>query len=467
MSRSSIPARTVARVTDPNSVFPSGVASGDVTATEVVLWTRVDPAVDPAGGAVAVRWQIAIDGEAAVAQGVAHATPEHDHCIHVEVDGLVPGTDHRYTFEFGDARIEGRTRTLPATSDHFRFVVACCSRWGWQGFDLFDDIVAERPDLLLHLGDSIYEVGEVPPDGTVTDPPWECHTLDDYRRRYRQHRSHRALRNLLATVPMIVVWDDHEVVDNAPRPAQEKRRIAGQRAWAEWMPNRRTDEPGPLDRQTSIAGLLDLAVVDSRFGGRVPHAADRPGGGGETSAGILAADQWDRLERFSSASDAPWFVMANQVQVSPMLLAARPAPQWPPWRPIVNPDQWDGYPRDRKRLVRILRDVVGEPVVLSGDLHSAWSRTLRDGDGAVAHEFTSPSISGSTYAQAVRTRLPVPAAVLGGWLRLVNRGIDHLDLVRHGFVVCDVTTTEFVGTFVTADGARHRVVLDRGDRSSP
>ena len=79
----------------------------------------------------------------------------------------------------------------------------------------------------------------------------------------------------------------------------------------------------------------------------------------------------------------------------------------------------------------------------------------------MAHEFTSPSISGETYADAVRSRLPIPATLLRWWLRTLNAGIDHLDVARHGYVVCDVTPDRFTTTFVTADGERHVVVLDR------
>ncbi|MEJ7801199.1 MAG: alkaline phosphatase D family protein, partial [Ilumatobacter sp.] len=152
-----------------------------------------------------------------------------------------PGTGHRLHLLLHGRRGDrlGRTRTLPRRADQLRFVVACCSRRGWPGFDRYSDIADERPDFVLHLGDSIYEIGEVPPSGEPTDPPWACHSLDDYRRRHRQHRSHPALQRLLASVPLIAIWDDHEVVDNAPDRATADRRRAGQQAWREFMPMRR------------------------------------------------------------------------------------------------------------------------------------------------------------------------------------------------------------------------------------
>lgn len=424
-----------------------------------MLWTRVHGAgAEP----VPVDWSIAPADGPVTQSGTTVATPARDHTVRVLVEGLDPATSYDFRFVCRNVSAGGRTRTLPRAAGHFRFVVACCSRWGWPGFELFDAIADERPDLLLHLGDAIYEIGEVPPSGVATDPPWDCRSLDDYRRRYRQHHSEASLRRLLAEVPMNVVWDDHEVVDNAPDPGEAERRRAGQQAWMEWMPTRRTGDHDGLHRHWRIDGLLDMVLLDSRLAGRQPNEVDGPGDEDAAPGPLLDEDQWQMLESASETSDAPWFVVANQVQVGPMTLAARPARGWPPWRRIVNPDQWDGFEADRTRLYDVFRRASGRQIVLSGDLHSAWSRTLSNDDGPVAHEFTSPSISGVTYAAAVREHLPVPTSLLTRWLRWLNPGIDHLDLDRHGYLVCDVTPAEFVTTIVTADGARHDVTL-RGE----
>jgi alkaline phosphatase D len=440
------------------SCFLHGVASGDVTSDAVVLWTRLT--VDDTGTAArdeahVVDWSISRSETANVVQsGTVPVGPASDHCLHVEVDGLQPATDYVYAFEHAGSRAEGRVRTLPERADHLRFVVVCCSRRGWPGFELFDQVVAERPAFVLHLGDSIYEIGETAPDGTTTDPPHDCHTLDDYRRRHRQYRSDARLQRMFAAVPVLAVWDDHEVADNAPDPGGAARRRAGQQAWRDWTPTRAGNADEPLDRSLAIEGLVDLALVDSRFGGRSADDVDGPGDADEATGHILAERQWVELDRVAEQSTAPWFVVANQVQVSPMTLVVRPARSWPPWRRVVNPDQWDGYPADRDRLASIVRRAAGEPIVLSGDLHSAWSRVWRDADGPVAHEYTCPSISGTTYGEAVRERLPLPIGVTERWLRTINRGIDHLDLDTHGYLVCDVTPELFTTTLVTIDGQR-------------
>ena len=439
----------------PHRAFRHGVASGDPTPTSVVLWTRVDDAGDRP---VPITWSLWTERGGLVDRGRAWAAADADHTCRVVVDRLVPGTDYHYIFEANGDRLAGRTRTLPSTAGSLRIAVACCSRWGWPGFDDYAAILAEAPDLVLHLGDYIYEVGETPPDGPPTDPPYDCRTLDDYRRRYRQHRGHPALQRLHAEVPFLSIWDDHEVMDNAPDDPRGDRRAAGQRAWREWMPTRSTAAEPELDRHLHIDGLLDLLLVDARFGGRPPVDTSGPSTSRPDTA-LLTEEQWGRIES-TIGTDSPWFVLANQVQVSPMTLGWMPALRWPPGRRVVNPDQWDGFPAARRRLVDLLDQVPGTAVLLSGDLHAGWARALLEGDRTIAHEFTSPSISGTTFAEAVRDTTWLPAWLVDRMIRRLNAGIDHLDLRRHGFLVVDVTVERFTATFVHHDGTRVVQALD-------
>lgn len=430
-------------------MFRQGVASGDPTTTSVVLWTRVN---SPHGGATSVNWSVWTEDGRPVDRGRTMATPDADLTCTVTVDGLTPGTCYHYVFEAGGDRIVGRTRTLPTTAHSFRFAVACCSRWGWPGFDDYATILAESPDLVLHLGDYIYEMGERPPAGPITDPPHDCETLDDYRRRYRQHRNHPAVQRLHATVPMLAVWDDHEVADNAPDDPRGERRRAGQQAWREWMPTRATAAQPELDRHIRVDGLLDLVLVDTRFEGRPPVDTDGPSTS-RPDTKLLTDTQWNRIES-ATATDSPWFVLANQVQVAPLTLGWLPALRWPPRRRIVNPDQWDGFPAERGRLVGLLERVRSTPVLVSGDLHAGWARRLLDGGRTIAHEFTVPSISGTTFAEAVRSQTGLPTWFVDWLIRRLNPGVDHVDLRRHGFLVADVTPDQFAVTFVHHDGTR-------------
>ena len=111
-------------------------------------------------------------------------------------------------------------------------------------------------------------------------PDREIVTLDDYRARYAQYREDPDLQAAHRQHPFIVVWDDHEIANNAwsggARESQRRRRRRGRRgkaaalrAWREWMPVR--EAPGAdfrMYRQFAFGDLADLLMLDTRLEGR-------------------------------------------------------------------------------------------------------------------------------------------------------------------------------------------------------
>lgn len=427
--------------------FPSGVASGDPTTRSVRLWTRVP------SGAQRVRWWLT--GDAGAGRS-GDASAGEDGIVVVDVDGLAPGTLYRYGFEHGGHSIDGVTRTLPERADGFRLAICCCSRWASGGFELYGRLADAKPDLVLHLGDYIYEDGGA--GVRAHDPPHECTTLADYHRRYCQHRTDPDLRRLHASAPWVSLWDDHEIDgdawrrgsadhDSAGDPDWERRRAHATEAFARWMPQR-TPGNGPtaVDRHVAIGDLADLVLVDTRLAGRQRQAG---GGGGPSvvrDAGrrLLTDDQWCWLERVLGEARGRWLLIASSVQFAPLRLAPvptlrgrrtvpRPALGW-----LVNPDQWDGYPDERRRLLDLLSAAGrAQTVVLSGDLHARFATTWRH-DGGTIHEVTTPSITAPTFAALVRRRVPAPAPLVERWLRVLNPHLDSIDLRRHGATVLDI-----------------------------
>jgi alkaline phosphatase D len=420
--------------------FPHGVASGEPTTDSVLLWTRVDPASE-------VQWELR--GDDVERSGTVIADPDADATVRLVVTGLPAGRTFTYAFSVDGERVEGVTATVPERADRFRIGVVCCARWGWNDFDAYRRLADAKPDLVLHLGDYIYEIGEDPPCGPRTEPPHDARTLADYRTRFAQHRAHPAVLALHAAAPMIALWDDHEVADNAPTrndPASRERRAAGLRAWREWMPIAVGPAEEPLDRTLSVGGLFDLTVIDARFTGREPGDTSGPSTPDDDRT-LLSDAQWETLEERARDASAPWHLIANQVQVGPTRLAYVPSLRPPFVRPLVNPDQWDGFPQERARLFDLLRRGSATPLLLSGDLHSAWSRRLD-----VGHELTCPSVAGETYADAFRSRTHLPPWVLRTAIRTLNRGIDLLRLDGHGCLLLDVRPDVIAATFSFDDG---------------
>ena len=121
---------------------------------------------------------------------------------------------------------------------------------------------------------------------------------------------------------------------------------------------------------------------------------------------------------------------------------------------IVNPGQWDGYPDERERLLRLLAGHRGEALVLSGDLHSSWVAPLAEEDGRgepVAAEFTVPAVSAPTFARALAPKVRGARSVLERVIRWANPQIDWVDTAAHGYLLLDVTPDRIEGLWWHVD----------------
>jgi len=405
----------------PGYPFTLGVASGDPAPDGVVLWTRLAPAHLEVGGGmpaepVAVSWQVAADEamKRIVRQGEAIADPEWGHSVHVEVDGLQPDRWYWYQFKAaGELSPVGRTRTFPvdgAAAARLHFAFASCQKYESGYYTAFEHMAREELDLVVHLGDYIYEKG--PGDGAVRKHnSSEIVSLDDYRARYAQYKSDPALQAAHALAPWIVTWDDHEVSNNYandisetpdlwPSEAFLQRRAAAYQAYFEHMPLRRRSLPnGPemlLYRRLEFGRLASFHVLDTR-----QYRTDQPYGDGLKFPGpdvmdprgtLMGERQRDWLFRGLDNSHATWNVLAQQVMMA--MADSQPGPEM-----LTSMDKWGGYEFERRRVLRRLRDhQVRNPVVITGDIHCNWANELAPTFDApeaapVAVEFVGTSIT--------------------------------------------------------------------------
>ncbi|MDO4231839.1 MAG: alkaline phosphatase D family protein [Lautropia sp.] len=282
---------------NPNAPrFDYGVASGDPLADRVILWThaRYPNRLDD----VPLRWEVAPDASFSqiIASGHAVASATRNHTVSVDALGLAPGQSYCYRFRH-DSPLDtdatpspvGQTRTLPAASvDRVSFAVLSCSNYPAGYFHAYGEAARSGAQYALHLGDFIYEYG---PGGyasadaerlnRVSEPRKECVSLDDYRTRYAQYRSDPNCKLMSAAMPMIAIWDDHEIADNAWLSGAEEhtdategswgaRRDAALQAWYEWLPVRQPDPANPLKiyRRFDFGNLLTLCMLETRVVGR-------------------------------------------------------------------------------------------------------------------------------------------------------------------------------------------------------
>ncbi len=465
--------------------FDWGVGSFDPTADGVLLWTRARPA---GGEDAPLAWVLARDEQLTdvVATGQVLASATTDHTVTVAVDGLEPETTWWYAFTdpAGARSPVGRTRTMPARQvERLRLGVVSCSRFASGGFAAYRALAEREVDLVVHLGDYIYEDGR---GGERAHEPAETlRSLLQYRARYAQHRRDPDLQALHARHPMVAVWDDHEIASNAWRdgapghdPAADgpwiERLLAAGQAHEEWVPGRRSrGADGRLKawRGLSLGPLADLVVLDTRTWGRdrQPQTAEEvggpaPGGPSDGARSMLGGDQAAFVaRRLQDPERAPWVLLANQVMFSPLLV---PVPSEALEQRIVdagflvvdgqavNPDQWDGYPQARAELTFAIGGQ-GGVVMLTGDVHSswAWEGPANDGGRPTMVEVVVPSVTSEPLAD----RLPVPATAVEAGLRSISEGLSHVEITSHGYVVVDLTEDRVQAEWW---------YVDPGDRSS-
>lgn len=492
--------------------FTHGVASGDPLNDRVILWTRVLPKADQ-HVAVHGQWQVALDPDFAntVSEGSFETSVIRDYTVKIDATALQPATRYYYRFLTEDAVSPvGRTRTMPMGQvSEFRLAVCSCSNFPQGFFNAYRDIAECDVDLVLHLGDYIYEYDAdtytntvaVETLGRAVIPSHEIIALEDYRQRYGLYRSDPDLQAAHAAHPWITVWDDHELANDTWRAGAENhqehegdfaaRMAIARRVYHEWMPIRtpaHTDQ-GPIYRQFSIGDLADLIMLDTRLQGRDKplsyltdltanlHPEDfRQQSVNNPKRSMLGANQYQWLGTQLAASrdrGAVWQVLGQQVlmgqlgipQLTKEQLDTIALPAWAranvekmlqlaPFGLPLNLDAWDGYTASRERVFKLLKDYQCNGVVLAGDTHNAWAFNLSNATGdPVAVEVGCPGIS----SPGLESYFPLPPEVLARALKDASPQLVALDTYRRGWANVTLTPTalkscwRFVDTVLSRD----------------
>ena len=438
------------------AAFNHGVASGDPLSDRVIIWTRVTPESD---GQILVDWEVATDAGFAnkVSEGSGLTSADVDFTVKVDVTSLQPATVYYYRFTtVNSTSTSGRTRTLPVGAvAAAAFAVVSCSNYPAGFFNVYREVANQDVDAVLHLGDYLYEynsegyASELAQElGRVVEPANELFTLTDYRTRYAQYRGDEDLQSAHAAHPFFIVWDDHELANDAWREGAEnhdpdtegsftERKVAALQAWHEWQPVRPpTSMNDIIYRRFQYGSLLDLIMLDTRIIGRDQQNDYREfvNGGtididraraafGDSNRTILGSEQFSWLRDQLTGSSAQWQVLGQQVLMARYLLPASilealdpgispdnpnlaagtaavlaavtakgkaPEDRTPAESALLdsaipyNLDAWDGYAFERDALLAFAQQLGSRLVALAGDTHNAWASQLNTTDGVVA-----------------------------------------------------------------------------------
>ncbi len=469
--------------------FTLGVASGDPTPESVILWTRLAP-TPLEGGAMPdvgfeVTWEISNDDsfDTIVSSGTERAVPGLAHSVHVDGTGLDPDTWYSYRFRLGQyTSTVGRTRTLPAPNaqtSSLRFGFSSCQNWEAGFYAAHRHLAGEELDLMIWLGDYIYENGPTgsPIESADGEPRRhnspEITDLAGYRNRYALYKTDPDLQLHHATRPWLITWDDHEVENDYAAATSEKadpvdqflaRRAAAYQAWYEHMPVRLDPPAGPdykIYRDFVWGDLAQFFVLDGR-----QYRGDQPTDGqivaipgfedGELPVRTLGPTALDPEHRYLGReqetwmrdgvnnSDQTWKVLAQQVFMHGMNIF--PGQN----SPVTVTDSWDGYFANRQEILQgFVDDGVENLVVLTGDFHSATVGDLR----ADPYDLSAPVVGTEFMATSISSSFPQAGSDAAPLILAFNPQIKFLDPEK-GYTVCEVTPSTWTATFRSLANAR-------------
>ena len=454
--------------------FKHGVASGDPQQDRVIIWTRVSP---PNTSEAVVVWEVATDSNfrKLVKKGKFSTSEARDFTVKIDVTGLEAGKLYYYRFSYKNeySRV-GMTRTLPKElkGGAFHIAVVSCSDWESGYFSAYRHIARkEEVDLVLHLGDYIYEYETGRRDNGLSDrtflPRHEIVTLDDYRQRYAQYRTDPDLQLLHATKPFCLVWDDHEIANDAfQMGAQnhqsetegpwEDRRNAAIQAYFEWLPVR-GNKPSDLIRKLSVGEELELFLLDQRLTGRTAQLSVNDVDFYQEERSLLGREQFEWLEDNLKDSQAKWKLIANQVPFAGYKPNKDGLPNYR--------DKWLGYPHDHQRLLRLLKENrSGNTVFLTGDHHRAFVMAVHDEPNPMqytkpwaykplAWELLTPSITARN--DDFRTKVEIQAREAAILDTEVNPHVMFCDIKSHGYYVARIEANAFKATYFFMEDIRN------------
>ena len=346
-------------------LMPGGVQVGDVTPTRAMLWSATTRAA---------RMMVEVSRDERftsprLIEGPS-ALESSGFTAKLDLGGLAAGEPVFYRVWFDDLARPG-LRSAPVTG-HFRAaptaarpLTICWSGdvvgqgWGinseFGGLRLYETMARHHPDLFIHSGDMIYADGPLQPevrldDGTV----WRnlvtpakskvAETLDEFRGNYAYNLLDTHARAFNHQVPMVVQWDDHDVLNNwspgtdlSVRPGYTERSIAlltarAKRAMFEYLPIRsHPDEAERVYRSYRYGPTAEVFVLDQRSyrGANSANRQETPG----PESRMMGAAQLAWLQQSLAASRSTWKIIASDMPLGVLVGDGQinGVPAWEAW----------------------------------------------------------------------------------------------------------------------------------------
>ena len=482
-----------------NISFDYGVASGDPTNTNIILWTRVTPTLNKN---INIKWQLSSNKNFnnLLDSGIASAKYSNDFTVKVDVN--VPnefrGKKVFYRFLFNDTYSDiGITNTLPQNNpDKYNIAFCSCSNHPAGYFNAYREMSKNvEIDLVLHLGDYIYEYdknGYATEDSErfnrVVEPQHEIVSLSDYRKRHAQYKSDLDLQALHKSKPMIAVWDDHEFTNDSWKYGAENhqseegffqtRKANAIKAYLEWMPIRENKSKLKIWRKFEVGNLFQLLMLDTRsiYRDKQLNIEDYFDGNTINKSKYKKDLSIDRkligLEQIlwiknNLNKKFKWSIIGQQVLMAqvylPSIFATMNEKLLPEYlhkylkiggaNVAYNTDAWDGYPRERERLFNELKQA-NSVLVLTGDTHNSWLNNLYDeSNNFIGVEIGAPAISSPNTIDTFGT---LTSGIEEGFIK-ENKNVKWTEGKHKGYTLLKLTKDKAEVSFIYVNTVKSKL----------
>lgn len=408
--------------------FNNGVASGDPTTDSVIIWTKIDSD----DNSTSVEYQISKDKEFKnlVYVDDIYTDKKQDNTIKIDVKALKPETNYYYRFVYKNEYSEvGTTKTLPARARNFRIAFVSCQNYGSGFFTAYQHILKDKPDLVVMLGDSIYEHARFK---NRTDTSGLAENLADYRKKYQYYLTDPFYKEARKELPFVFIWDDHEVKNDysgvdmmKTNPDQVK---SAYQAFFEYTPIRKIKD-FQIYRNITIGNLLSMNLIDGRqYRDKNPcntfAALNIPCTltSYEADQTYLGREQKAWLKNSLKESNTTWNVLANNTMMLNTDL----------WGTIIDSDEWDGFMKEKNEMLTFMADNnIKNNLVFTGDLHMFVQGTLKVKQKKIGEEFVATSIT---------SYVPSFVSYLAPFSKFFIKNINFFDASSRGYILADFST---------------------------
>ena len=353
---------------------------GHVSMRSVQLWIQTNHEAD-----VQVRYA-AVESELELITPVHRTRQESAFTAHVNLDGLEPGT--RYNVDFvidGEPLKESVEVATQVLWDYrmdppaFKVVTGSCAYINEEaydrpgrpyggGYEIFESMAADDPDMMLWLGDNLY-LREV-----------DFQSYSGFLHRYTHTRSTPEMANLLKACPNYAIWDDHDFGPNDSDGSWVHADWSRESFKAFWSNPSYGLPEAPRCISTAFRFVdMEFFLLDNRTY-RVNHYNKT------NEPQVLGQDQIDWLIQALRKSRAPYkFVVVGGQVLSDAAVYENVAQ----------------FPSERQQILsRLEAEDIRGVVFLSGDRHTTELSELTLANGRKVYDLTvSPLTSGPGHAR--------------------------------------------------------------------